>query len=241
MITLAYPARNAATAERIATDLRQHDYDVADTVQPGRDPILIVVVSAATADDPRAEAMIEDALDAGQQVIPVLVESVELPELIDHFAPLDFTSRYNWNELETRLTEALAPSGRYPLRVKTSKVEAANRRTGFVLVAVAMVMFLIAVYFIGIGIIEVPEEEYAEVDTEVALTRDSMIGPTMQYLSTALPRSTEQSADFPATVQALPTVLRPFFALTATAIHEQLQQFEIATPAAEGTPDAASE
>jgi hypothetical protein len=102
--------------------------------------------------------------------------------------------------------------------------------------AIVITMFLIGTYFIGIGVIRVPQQEYNELYTEVAVTRDAMIGPTMQYLSTILPRSTEQAVEFDATLRAIPTILRPFVALTATAIDEQLQQFEI-TPRPEATEE----
>ena len=95
---------------------------------------------------------------------------------------------------------------------------------GYVLVGIIAVIFAVSTYLLATGFIAMPKEEYDEIDTQAAIQRDLMIGPTMEYLSTVLPRGTDQAAAFPATLQAIPTVLRPFVAETATGIYRQLEE-----------------
>jgi hypothetical protein len=97
------------------------------------------------------------------------------------------------------------------MKVRTPGVKASNRRTGYIVAAAAIVMFLLGLYGVGVLGIQRPEDEYEAVETEVILTRDS-------YINNALPRSTEDAANFQATVRAAAPTLRPILAATATSI-----------------------
>ncbi len=146
------------------------------------------------------------ALDSGQRIIPVLAAPTPLPEIISHLVPVDFSAGYDFETLHARLVEAGTP-----MRVPTPALRTANRRAGYVVWALVILWFLVALIFIGGGVIRRPDAEYDAVDTEVYLTRD-------YYVDLYLPRSTEDAAEFASTVQAVPTALRPALSATATAL-----------------------
>lgn len=236
MISITHSAKDAPLAARIADDLRAAGYAVAERVQPGRDHLLIVLVSPDAENDTALLREVEAAHDEGQRVVPVLTAPTELPSLLNHLEPVDATKGYDAGALRERIEAELTPGARLPLRVRTTKVRRSNTRALLVLSALAVIIFVISTYYIAIGVIRPPQDEYNAIDTQVAETRDFLIGPTMEFLSTALPRSTEQAAEFPATLEAVQTRVRPFFAQTATAVDVLLEEFEIAP-----TPEATEE
>lgn len=238
MIAITYSAADSSLARRILDDLRDRGLDVlTEGVMSGQGHILIALLSPQGLVDRAVWRAIEAALDQGQQLLPVLAQPVELPDMISHLQPLDFSRHYDWDALQARLELMLSPNAPRAMRVLTTRTRAANRRAGLVLTIIAAIMFGAAIYMIAVLGLRMPSEEYDQIDTQVALTRDFLIGPTMEYLSTVLPRGTEQAESFRATLDAVPDRLQPFVAGTATAIHDQLIQFEAGTvDSAEATP-----
>jgi hypothetical protein len=212
----------------LTAELRAAGQTVFDAIQPGRRNIVVALLSPEALRDPAFTKALDAANDFGQNMVAVLARPVELPKSLDHLKPLDFTSGSPVPELLAQV-DRLSNDTPYAVRMQTGKVRAANRRALLFFGVLVVGLFVIGSIMIILFDIESPADEYAAVDTQVALTRDAIIGPTMAYLSTVLPRSTEAAEAFPETLEPIPTVLRPLVALTATAISEQLAGFE-ATP-----------
>jgi hypothetical protein len=225
---------DAALAERIQTDLRAAQrHTIHAEASTERDALAVVLLSPAALRDTTFMNALYAALDAGQRLVPVLAQTVAVPKLIDHLPIVDVTDSYEFAVLNGQIEAALASESHTALRVRTPRVQQSNQRIGVFLIGLVIALFIFSSWAIATFDIEAPQEEYDRVDTEVAGTRDMLIFETMQYLSTALPRSTEQAQAFPATVEAVGTRVQPFFAFTATAIHNQLAQFAATpTPAA---------
>lgn len=236
MITVIHSAADKPLADRIAADLRADGFDVTDRIQTGRGHVVVGLLSPDATRDPAFTRAFEAANDEGQNMVVVQARPSETPKNLDHLPSLDFSSDYPIDQLKDQIKALSSDHTPYAVRMRTDKVRASNRRALLALGGLVLLMFIGANIAIILFDIESPAEEYAAVDTQVALTRDFLIGPTMQYLATALPRSTEAAEAFPATVDAVPTLLQPFIRQTATAIHQQLGQFESAPATA--TPDA---
>ena len=84
------------------------------------------------------------------------------------------------------------------------------------LIVLVLGMFLLSLLVLGGGMVGFPQEEYATVDADRIATRD-------YYIDSVLPRSTDDAASFPSTVEAAATALRPFLIATATAIADERQ------------------
>lgn len=229
-ISILHAPTEAALAERIRDDLRAEGrYTVIDRVQPGANAIVIALLSPAALNDPAFMDGLYEALDASQWVLPVRAQPVDVPHEIDHLPVVDVTDGYDYAVLRGQINTIEESPGRYPVRVRTPKVRRSNRRTGIVLAALVLAMFVFSTWAIIMFDIEAPREEFEAEDTALAQTRDVLITETMAYLSTFQPRSTEAAEAFPATVDAVSTRVQPFFAGTATAIHDELARFN-ATP-----------
>jgi len=84
-----------------------------------------------------------------------------------------------------------------------------------VFISIPMLLtFFIAIYLIGFRNVQMPLSEYDDIETARVQQRNTLIGPTLDYL---LPKDAEGAANFDATVAAAPTRLRPFLIGTATA------------------------
>ena len=164
----------------------------------------LVLLSADAVDDQQVLAQLEIALDAGRRIVPLLAEGVGLPALIEHLEPVEP------GDLDG-LTQRLAdPEASLPMRVHTRSLRASNRRTALVVLLLAGIMFVAALYGVGVMGIQYPHEEYDEVHERVVATRDA-------FIEEALPRGTDEAADFAVTAQAAATALRPLLVATATA------------------------
>lgn len=168
----------------------------------------IIVLSPQAVNDPTIEAAIVNALEHNQRIIPVLAKTTPLPRLIEHLEPLDFTEGYQPARLTERLN-AMLP-GELHLKVRTPQTIAANRRTGIIVSVVSLVVFVIALYAVSVLGIMAPAEEYDAIETEVIETQQAI-------MEEALPHSTEDALNFPATLEAAAPTARPFIAATATA------------------------
>jgi hypothetical protein len=202
---------DAALAARIEQDL------TSKGVGQGATPILVAVLSPQGIESAPVQQEIISALDNSSHIIPIITQPMMLPRMIDHLTALDFSQGYPMDALISQI--ALVQSGRapLPLRVLTPKVRQSNRMAAYVLVALALMMFFVGVYIIGVQGVEFPEREYDQVSTEVKMTIDASVN---NFAATNLPRSTSEAENFPATVQAAPTAQRPLLSATATALVE---------------------
>lgn len=195
MTTFLYSPSDQALAQRIQADL---------AAQPTSADV--VIVSSQSARDPEVLAKLDQALDQNREIIPVLAENVPLPKLIEHLTPVDFSTSYAIDELKSRLQTA----SEFHMKVLTPSTAVSNRRAGIVVGVIAVVMFAAGLYLVGVVGVQAPQEEFDYVETEIILTRD-------YYVDEALPRSTEDAANFQATVDAARPTLRPVLIATATA------------------------
>lgn len=205
MLTLTYASADSALAERLQQDLGRADAELAEA------NALIAILSPLGVQDAEVRRALTDALNRGRIVIPVLAAPVTLPPEVAALSPLDLSARYDFSALTSRL-ERLLP------RETTPQQRASNRRYFYVLVALALVMFIMGVYLVGVMGVQFPADEYNAADTVEAATINAVLNP---LLETNQPRTTEQAENFPATVQAAPTGQRPFLMGTATAAASQ--------------------
>jgi hypothetical protein len=104
------------------------------------------------------------------------------------------------------------------MRVLTPTVRRSNRSVGIVLAVAVLVMFLAGLYGVGVLHIQAPINEFNSEATMEAATVMKMIAPLMATYAVGFPKSTEDAANYPATLAAVPTVYRPLVAATATAL-----------------------
>ncbi len=90
----------------------------------------------------------------------------------------------------------------------------ANLNSAIFIAIPMMLTFFIAIYLIGFKDVQMPLSEYDDVEAARVRQRNTLIGPTLEYL---LPKDAAGAANFDATVAAAPTRLRPFLIGTATA------------------------
>lgn len=201
MLTISYAPGDAELAQRIQQDLQG---------KPSTN-LLIALISPESNADKDVQKAIEDACDASRHIIPVIAKLAPLPKLISHVQSVDFSSSYDQQALVERVTALSAPGVKPPLKVRTPKVIASNRGFAYGLAILAIVWFIVGIVLVGFGGIQAPREEYNNIDTQVAATIQLEVRQN-------LPKSTEEAAGFPLTVQAVPTSQRPLLIGTATAI-----------------------
>ncbi|MEZ4667638.1 MAG: hypothetical protein R3E39_06935 [Anaerolineae bacterium] len=211
MLTITHAQEDAQLAHKLINDLTKQGQAISETPQKGREHILIAVISPASNNDLQVQTAITDALDNSQHIIPVLAQAAVLPKWIDHLKALDFTDSYPLDTLIKQIELLSSGKAGLPLKVLTPRARGKNRNVGYWLAALALVWFILGIILVGFFGIQAPREEYNNIDTEVAAT-------VMVILEGNIPHSTEEAANFPATVQAAPTAQRPLLEATATAI-----------------------
>lgn len=218
MLKVLYNANDARLANRIESDLRNAGYDLLPADQGmARDDVLIPILSPAAQREDTILDAIYAALDRSQHVLPVIAQPVDIPRTFNHLPVVDFSETYDFNALKASVDAALSSNARLPLKVLTPATRRANRTTGLVVALIAVFMFLVGLYAVGVLKIQMPQEEYNAVDTEAAMTRDAITAPELEIYARFLPQSTEDAANYQATLQAVPTAYRPLMAMTATA------------------------
>ncbi|MCA9910493.1 MAG: hypothetical protein KC519_17675 [Anaerolineae bacterium] len=217
MISILATAQDAAVESRLRSALLTAGHELN---QQGiaKDDLVIAVISQTALQDKAFQDAVSTALDNGQHIIPALAERVKLPKLIDHLVPVDLSAINATEQLDTQIQSSFSPEARLPLRVRTPSVRRANRRSGLIVAFLALAMFAIGIYAVAVLNIEAPVEEYNQINTEAAATRDFIIAPTLETYLRFLPGSVDEAAQYSATLQAIPTRLRPFVAATATAV-----------------------
>ncbi len=202
MIHITYAAEEKRLAEQIRADLTG-----AFETPP---PLLIVLVSAASNQDPVVAAEVARARHSGDQLLPILTEAVALPAALAYEKPLNFAAGYQRDSLLRRIAQ---------LTMTSAQVRHANRRALLVIGAVALLMFGLAIFGMLSGLVAFPVAEYNEEATFQALWIDGLIRETLEYVQ---PRSTEDALNFAATLEAAPTRLYYYARATATALPRSL-------------------
>ena len=169
-------------------------------------PLLIVLVSAPSKADPIVQSELIAALEAGERILPILVDGSPLPPALENLPALDFSRGYSRKRLLSQVA-----------RVTSSRVELrrANRRALLVIGLLAALMFGVAIVTMVGGIIAFPVAEYNEEATFQAQWIDGLIRETLKAVQ---PRSTADAQNFAATHEAAPTRLFYYIRETATAL-----------------------
>ncbi|MDE0328519.1 MAG: hypothetical protein OXI78_05460 [Anaerolineaceae bacterium] len=164
----------------------------------------LVLLSTEAVDDPQVLEKLEQALDGGRRIVPLLAEDARLPALIEHLEPVEP------GDLDGLVQRLADPEASLPMRVHTRSLRASNRRAALVVLLLSAIMFVAALYGVGVLGIQYPHEEYDEVHERVVATRDA-------FIEQALPRGTGEAEQFAVTAEAAATALRPLLIATATA------------------------
>ncbi len=221
MLKVLYTASDAAMAERIIGDLQRAGYEVSGaslTSRPARGDVAIFLLSPAGQADQALQAALTSALDLSLHIIPVRVQPVVLPHYIDHLDVVDFGADYDFAALKAQVDYELSPDAPRPMRVLTPAVKRSNRSVGLIIALAVMIMFAAGLYGVGVMRLQAPIAEFNTEATFEAATVMKMIAPVMATYAEFLPKSTEDAANYPATLAAVPTVYRPLVAATATAL-----------------------
>lgn len=221
MLKVIYTADDRALAERVETDLKAAGYTVGEGIPARGDVIVIALSSAALADDV-LQAKLVAALDLNLHVVPVMVEPVKLPKLIDHLDVVSFADGYDIGVLRKQIELAQSVDAPLPVRVLTPSVRRSNRTAGIVVAIAALVMFAAGLYAVGVMGIQAPIEEFNGEETMFSLTRDVLAAPELEIYAQFLPKTTEEAANYVPTLLAVPTVYRPLVAMTATAVAQEI-------------------
>jgi hypothetical protein len=214
MLHISYAPEDAQLANRIESDLKAAGYEVSADPPRGVGHVFIPIVSPAGNASATVQANIIHALDDGQHIIPVLAKRIQPPKLIQHLSGVDYSDDYDFALLRNMVQAATAPDAGRPLKVLTPTVRAANRRIGVWLAALVLLWFIVGIVLVGFFGIQAPREEYNSIDTIVAVTVQAI-------LSDNLPRTTDEAANFPATLEAVPSAQLPFLIGTATTQAER--------------------
>lgn len=198
MIRITYTEEQTALAERIRDDLAV----AVDESQA----LLIVLVSAQSKADPIVQSELAQALQAGERILPIIVDGSPLPPALENWPGLDFSRAYSRKRLLAQV--ARGTSSRLELR-------RANRRALLVIGLLAALMFGVAIVTMTGGIIAFPVAEYNEEATFQAQWIDGLIRETLEAVQ---PRSTADAQNFAATHEAAPTRLFYYIRETATAL-----------------------
>lgn len=204
MINIVYDPSDAHTAETIQADLSQASLRLDN-------PILLILVTP----DAMADSSILDSIRKAKQdkhvLVPVLLRSMAIPDVLKEERILDQTKGYKKSKLIQFIKQA--DIGK--------EQTASNRRLFFYIAGAAVLMFAISLASIASGVVQFPVDEYA---TENAI-RDAQVNTIVApQLDAIRPRSTEDALNFDATIEAIENDdLLPFLVGTATAIPQQLQ------------------
>ncbi len=213
MLKVVSAPGDQAVAQRIVGDFRQAGYDVS-AERPVHGDVAIILLS----DDAGLVAVLDHALDLSLRIVPVRAQLVAVPKLINHLEVVDFSDGYDFAILRQQVDAEMAPDARRPMRVRTPAIRRSNRNAGIVVGIAALIMFAVGLYAVGVLGIQAPMQEFNTDYTMMAMTRDLIVKPVMATYAQFLPKSTEDALNYPATLNAVPTVYRPLVELTATAM-----------------------
>jgi hypothetical protein len=242
-VLVLYAAADVAAAQAVMAELhgKYAVRDIAATpAAQTRGDVLLLVLSPEQVHDATVRAGMIAALDNGQHIVVATTAPVKLPKLIDHLRPVALYQEDATEQLHAAMHVATSGEAGRPVRVATPRVQRSNRNAGLVGLVIALAMFAVGIYAVGVLDIEAPGDEYAQIETEVVLTRDALSAPELARYAQLLPQSTEAAAAYTATWRAVPTAYRAFVAGTATAVAQgtPLRIYAMPTPdPAGGTPE----
>ncbi len=216
MLKLINAPEDQALADRLRSDLQARGHRFTDALPGGNEHLLIALLTPSSIEKPVVADAINDALDQSSHVIPVLLQPMALPKVIDHLLPLDWTKGADVEALQSAIQQALTDKHGLPMRALTPRRREKNRGIGMWLAILATAWFIIGLIAVGIFGIRRPDEEYLQLEIITTVTIDAIIREN-------LPRTTDEALNFPATVQAAPTRQRPILIATATALATQNQ------------------
>ncbi len=211
IVTLLNTPTDAALAGRIRSDLSAAGVQIGETVQAGREAVTVAVLSPKALEDSGFQQNVVKALENNQHIIPVLAAKVGLPRLLNNLQAVDFSERYDAKTLLERVNMLSAPDAPPPMAILTPTRRDANRRVGYLIGGIVIAFFVVGIWAVGSGTVQAPADEFASVETQIILTRN-------YFIDEALPRSTEDAVNFPATVENIPTKALMELIATATAI-----------------------
>lgn len=198
-VTLAYADADAALAKRLAGDL--------STVRLKKDEtVLVALISPSGATDADVLRQIDAAQAQHQIIVPVLAQDSALPAKIATLKPVDFRGgAYPFETLKDRVLglNATAPD-----------LKKRNQRAGLVVGLIALFIFGVGLYSVGVLGIHAPQEEFDEVETARMDQRNTLIAPTLEPL---IPVGQFAMSQFEITVTYVPTRLREYLVQTVTA------------------------
>ncbi len=228
VVTLLYAPRDVELAALMRDDLTNAGYEIRDRVETGADNLTVIVLSPGALEDNTVVSGMVNTIDNHQHVLPVIAEDTELPRLIDHLQPLDFTDGYKRDPLLNQIKTLTGPNAPRPMTVLTPAQRKANRQVAAVVGGLVAVLFFISMYVLATGIVGVPDDEFASVETQIYLTRN-------WFIDEALPFTTQEAVNFAATVERAQPSVQPFLILTATANAAGVESTFIPRSSAEAT------
>ncbi len=198
-ITLAYNDADSALAQRLAKDL-------ANVSLRGEAPLLLVLISPASAADNEVKAQIEAAAESELTTVPILAADAPIPHALTWMKAADFRNgTYPFDALKKTLDK---------LSARPASLQKLNRRNGLVVGGVALLIFAIGLYGVGVLGIHAPQDEFDAVETARMDQRNTLIAPTLEPL---IPVGQFAISQFDLTVTAVPTRLREYLIGTVTA------------------------
>jgi hypothetical protein len=198
-ITLAYADADSVLAKRLADDLSAVRLKKDETV-------LVALISPSAVNDADVLRQIDTANSQGQTIVPVFVQDAALPSEIAHLKTIDFRGgAYPFESLKDRVMglNAAAPD-----------LKKRNQRAGLVVALIALFIFGVGLYAVGVLGIHAPQEEFEEVETARMDQRNTLIAPTLEPL---IPVGQFAISQFEITVTHVPTRLRAYLIQTVTA------------------------
>ncbi len=217
MLKLIYTASDSAAAGRISEDFRKAGYEIGAGAPAHGDTVMLLLSPPSQA-DPAQQAALIAALDLSLHIVPVMLQPVALPKLIDHLDVVDFSQSYDFAALKAQVDRDLSANAPLPMRVLTPTVKRSNRSAGLVITVAVLIMFAVGLYGVGVLHIQAPVQEFNSEATFEAATVEKMVAPLMATYAQFFPKSTEDALHYDATLRAVPTVYRPLVAATASAI-----------------------
>ncbi|MCA9888147.1 MAG: toll/interleukin-1 receptor domain-containing protein [Anaerolineae bacterium] len=170
---------------------------------------LLVLATPQSLQDGEVQQAINRAKKVGKNIIPLVIEPASVPEDISlHTLDLtdaDFSQKNTINRIVNHVLHA--------------QITRQTRQRNWLLLALigtaAVIVFFWAVTSLTDGTIGFPVDEYATENAARETMIATLVHPTLDGLQ---PRTTEDAANFPATVEAASTRDRGFLEATATQL-----------------------
>jgi hypothetical protein len=201
MLDITFHSADERLAHQMQEDLGKASFRLEHS-------LLLVLLTPQALVDSALQDGVQSALKKGVRLAPVIVQALEgaLPEPYTHLPVYDLSkSAYSAKALLAFVN-----------RVDLGEARLARSRNLLIFISISvLVMFAIALWGVGSGLVRFPSQEYATEDAFEFGRIQTLTFPTLDPL---MPRTTEDALNFPATVDAAPTRNRPYLRETATAL-----------------------